>query len=212
MSSLKLIQPRVYNFTDQLFFSEQVNIYLIQSTEKIILIDIPTYSFATEKILKKFNKPIIAILTHGPTGIADVELWRKKIDIQILLHADDQSNPWLKISPDILITTQEYHISETIKVIHCKGHTPGSVCILDVYSRCLFTGDTIQGNMDSQIVSFLDKNTSSPEEDTTLRFQSCIELLKYSFESIMPFHYFPILSNAHTLLSQFVESNKNKVL
>ncbi len=68
-----------------------------------------------------------------------------------------------------------------IKVIHTPGHTPGSVALLDINGRRIFTGDPVQ---DGRIFMF------GPGRDMPLYISSMKKLIEMSgeFDEIYPSH------------------------
>lgn len=200
----------IYKFNEQYFYSELVNTYLIELDNHIILFDIPTYSKLIEKFILDFNKPIHCFLSHGPCGISDGLLWQQKLRLKVYLNKIDINNPWLSITPDIfydmnyiLDILEDLNISDKLKVISTPGHTPGSICLL-FNEKVLFTGDTVAGDQKEKVKDFFKSDSNG---DVRLRFNSCKQLLKYNFESILPFHYTPILKDAKSKLSDFVKLN-----
>ena len=68
-----------------------------------------------------------------------------------------------------------------LEIIHVPGHTPGSIAILDVNARALFSGDTVQ---DGDIFLF------GVERDLNAYIYSLerLEKLKDRFDTVYPCH------------------------
>ncbi|MDA1317546.1 MAG: MBL fold metallo-hydrolase [bacterium] len=196
------INQRVERFNDQYFYGESVGVYLINLDDKTVLFDLPNYSIEAEKYLAEKQKPVFAILSHGACGIKDGKTWQKKLGMQVCLHKKDADHEWLMMKPDILFTTTP-HLDDDIVVIHTPGHSPGSVCLLEKSTNTLFTGDTFGGTPTGKVRDFRVGNHRY--DDIPKRIQSCNGLLKYNFESVMPFHYEMILNDGRKTLQAFVE-------
>lgn len=196
----------IHKFNTQYFYGENVGVYLIELESKILLFDIPTYSEETKVLLKSFKKPIIALLSHGSGGIIDGEKWQSELKMKIYLHKDDSSHPWLKIKPNKLFGNS-FKIDPEVKIIHTPGHSAGSVCLLHLPSRSLFTGDTLYANNSGNIINFF-KEVSS--DNFNERFESCRKLLEYDFINILPFHYRPSMGNAREKLISFISKTESE--
>ncbi len=201
MQLIKKIKSNISRFEKQYFYDELVGTYLIDGVDQLVLIDLPIYSKEIEDHLLSFKKPLSAILSHGPCGIDDGKTWQQRIDLKIYLHRADKDNEWLKIKPDVLFD-QPPKLIDGLEIIHTPGHTPGSVCILHKPTMTLFTGDTFSGNPDGSIRNFM--KDPDANGDLQLRFDSCKKLLKFEFDSLLPFHYEMIIKDARVALSKFV--------
>ena len=151
---LTKIDTNAYRFNNQFFYGEKVGTYLIEISDKVVLFDLPTYSKEVESHLHSFNKPFIAILSHGPCGIKDGKIWQEKLGLQIYLHKFDINNEWLELKPDHTFVKSP-SIDTLLGVVHTPGHSPGSVCLFHKNSKSLFTGDTFSGNKDGSVRNFL---------------------------------------------------------
>lgn len=200
---LTKIDKNVYRFDSQFFYGEKVGTYLIDLEDKAVLFDLPTYSEEIESYLQTLNKPLIAILSHGPCGIKDGKIWQKKLNLQVYLHKLDTNNEWLSLTPDHTFVTPP-SIDKSLEIIHTPGHSPGSVCLLHNNSKSLFTGDTFASNPDGSVRNFLKDPDASG--DLQLRLKSCKELTKFNFDKVLPFHYEMILSNAKVSLNSFIKN------
>jgi len=202
MNLTEKVNPRIFRFKNQQFYGEEVGIYLIVLSNKLILFDLPIYTKELEDYLSLFRKPIIAFLSHGPCGIPDGKIWQNRMKIKIFMHKSDKDNQWLKINPDV-VYRKPSSLEDNLMIILTPGHTPGSICFLDQKSKILFSGDTIAGTEDGEIRDFFTDSQASG--DLNQRFQSCRKLLAYDFESILPFHYGMIKKAAKARLSDFLE-------
>ena len=77
----------------------------------------------------------------------------------------------------------------TLRVIHTPGHTPGSVCILDVENRRLFSGDTI---CDEGVLLHFDHSRSV----TTFRNSAQkLKSMSGAWDEIWPCHHLKPIGN-----------------
>lgn len=200
---LTKIDTNVYRFNNQLFYGEKVGTYLIDLDDKVVLVDLPTYSKEINSYFRSLNKPLLAILSHGPCGIKDGKIWQKNLKLQIYLHKLDINNEWLELKPDhsFLIPPE---IDKSIEVILTPGHTPGSTCLFHKSSKSLFSGDAFAGNKDGSVRNFLKDSEASG--DLQLRLRSCKNLMKINFDKVLPFHCEMILKDAKDSLRNFIQS------
>lgn len=199
---LTKIDTNIYRFNNQYFYGEKVATYLINLDNKVVLFDLPTYSEEIESYLRSLNKPLMAILSHGPCGIKDGKIWQKNLKLQVYLHKLDINNQWLELKPDHTFAILP-DIDKSIEIIHTPGHTPGSVCLLHKDSRSLFTGDTFAGDKDGSVRNFLEDPDASG--NLQLRLKSCKKLMQFEFSKVLPFHYEMIAKNTKVALQKFVE-------
>ena len=164
------IDTNVCRFNNQFFYGEKVGTYLIDLDDKVVLFDLPTYSREIDLYFHSLNKPLLAILSHGPCGIKDGRIWQKKFGLQVYLHKLDINNEWLELKPDHTFTSPP-NIDKSLEVIHTPGHSPGSVCLLHKDTKSLFTGDTFSGNKDGSVRNFLKAPEASG--DLQQRLKTC---------------------------------------
>jgi glyoxylase-like metal-dependent hydrolase (beta-lactamase superfamily II) len=126
------------------------------------------------------------------------------VGLKVLLHAADKNNEWIQGMPDRLFSAKRLQMGR-LEVIHSPGHTAGSVCIVDPLTKILFTGDTLAGTKAGEIRDF--RRGSSHDEDVKERTRSVAKLTRETFVSILPFHYSPVLNNAHEKLVQLLASD-----
>ena len=191
-----------YEINSQYFYGEKVHTYLIDLPAQILLFDLPTYSKEVEEFIRSFNKPVLAIISHGSCGIADGSLWQEKIDLIIYGHSADKNHPWIRTNPDVLFTKVP-EFDPNVEVIHTPGHSPGSICVLDKRTKSMFTGDTFYGNEKGEIRDFTLEQQASYEnlED---RISSCKKLLAYEFDHVYPFHYEIIKKRGKSALTEYL--------
>lgn len=194
----------IYKVNNQQFYDEDVHTYLINLEDKVLLFDIPTYSEILQKFILSFNKPCIAILSHGSCGIEAGTKWQQAIDLNVYAHKADKQHPWLMMQPDVLFTKMPV-FDKRLEVIHTPGHSAGSVCVYDRQSKSLFTGDTFAGDGSGAIKDFTKGRQASYEilED---RLTSCKVLLDYDFENVYPFHYAIIQKDGKRQLESFLSN------
>lgn len=202
MNFIKPLNHKISLIENQLFYGEKVGVYVIEEQDKIIVVDLPTYSKNIEDHLLSFKKPLICFLSHGSCGIPDGTKWQKQVGLTVYVHELDKNDDWIMMAPDVLYKDPPT-IAPGIELIFTPGHTPGSICLLEKETKSLFTGDTFGGNKDGTVWDFF---KGSGMGDLEQRFESCKMLLKYDFEHVLPFHYDMILKNGKTALQNFVHS------
>lgn len=177
---LSPIVNNIYRFNNQLFYGEIVGTYLIALDDKIVLVDLPEFSTELLEYLKSYNKPAIAILSHGSCGVPSGTLWQKELGLKIYLHKNDEYHSWLRIKPDILF--KDEIVFNNLQVIFTPGHSKGSVCILDNQSKTIFTGDTLGGTKENDVRNFLSEN-----DDIAERIRAAENYLNMILKSLLLF-------------------------
>lgn len=197
------LSSTVYEINDQYFYSSKVHTYLLELEDKVLLFDIPTYSEAVKTFLLSFQKPIVAILSHGSCGIADGTKWQQKVGLKVYCHKADENHPWIRMKPDVFFT-EPPHFDDEVEVILTPGHSAGSICLLHHTSKTLFTGDTIYGD-ENEIIRNITKEVQQDYENLEDRIESCKTLLTYDFKHIYPFHYNIIFDTAKEKLAAYLK-------
>jgi len=122
-----------------------VNMYLVVGKDKALLIDTGNPNNISPQDVQTLTKlPLIVVNTHAhPDHSGSNNAFK-----QVYVHeADLQSAKRYSGADCELLPIKDGHIFDlgggiTLKVIHIPGHTPGSIALLDVQHRILFTGDT----------------------------------------------------------------------
>lgn len=196
------LHDNIYELHNQYFYGEKVHTYLIELPDKVLLVDIPSYSTETKEFILSFGKPAYAIISHGSCGIEDGTKWQKEISLKVYAHKSDEYHPWIRMKPDVLFTDMPI-FGASIEVIHTPGHSAGSICVLEHYSKSLFTGDTFYANEEGTIRDFT-KESQADYENLHNRIESCKKLLSRDFENVYPFHYEIIEKEGKVNLKEFL--------
>lgn len=168
-------------------------IYIIEGSEKAILLDMGTKIEDLDKIVAGItSKPIIPVATHvhpDHTGSAInyfPELW---INAGDMVNVPSMMGDY-KGKINYLADGQVFDLGgREIEVIFTPGHTPGSVTLFDKKAHYGFSGDAFgSGNL-------LLMTNFSTLLSTTTRIETYMK--KYSIEKLYPGHYFGV--NAETL-------------
>lgn len=147
------------------------NIYLVEGNEKALLIDTGLGAADLESIVKKLtNKPVLVVNTHGHPDHSGANYQFDKIYVhQADIEAAKMfSTPEMRKSaggemlngqkpeeadlykgkektPEYIAVAEGYEFNlggRVVRVMETPGHTPGSICLLDVQNKALFSGDT----------------------------------------------------------------------
>ena len=116
-------------------------------TKKPAVIDPSENVDAILNHLKEHIKPEdlkYVILTHYHFDhVVGVPRLKKETKAKVMIHELDAK--FLNFKPDKLLKNADIIDlgNYSLKVIHTPGHTPGSICLYDVKSKSLFSGDTI---------------------------------------------------------------------
>lgn len=123
----------------------QTNCYIVgdEHTRKGVIIDPGDEAYRIERIIHELSiTPLYILITHGHfdhTGAAE-EL-KYALGIPIWMHALDRR--FVSFEPDKFLREGDLLSMgrHTIRVLHCPGHSPGSICFYT--SKALFCGDVL---------------------------------------------------------------------
>lgn len=164
-----------------------VRFFLLTGTEKALLIDSGMNTPDAKQIAEGITKlPIILLNTHAdPDHISG----NSRFDY-CYMHPDEEDNYRAHGGLGRILPVYDNDIIELgnrpLKIIFIPGHTPGSVAVLDISSRVLISGDTIQ---DGNIFMF------NKYRNLTLYVESLKKISGYAgvFDTIYPSHgSFPV--------------------
>lgn len=121
-----------------------VNMYLVVGLEKALLIDTGNPgNISLEQIRAYTDLPLLVVNTHAHPDHSGSNNRFEKVYIH---EADLESGKRYSGSDVELIPIKEGYVfdlgGKKLEVIEVCGHTPGSICLLDVQDKILFGGDT----------------------------------------------------------------------
>ncbi len=161
-----------------------VNLYLIAGSSMAVLLDTGfDGSWLPEKVRELTDLPVTLVHTHyhgDHTGGDHLwsPIWIHESDMDGLLSQPGHED--LDVHP--LYDREVISLgSRRLQVIHVPGHSPGSIALLDIENRLLFSGDTVM----RQPV-FL-QNPDSNAEDF-LRSLDKLSAMSDKFDLIYPCH------------------------
>ena len=140
----------------------ETNGYLVREKDCAFVVDAPEgmASWVEEKCAHHSIRLVGLFLTHGHWDhIVDAKQIQQKFHVPVFIHRDSAPlltnpsiqvafNPFYKIEgckPDRVID-QENEIAQegfTIRLFHCPGHCPGSLCYYLDREKLLFGGDVL---------------------------------------------------------------------
>lgn len=150
------------------------NMYLLEGQDSSLLIDAGFGMGNLRDFVKSLtSKPLIIVNTHSHPdhtggdyqfpfvyiGTKDMEYAKPFLDPRVtqqitsqMLHgttiADSLKFPESQLQETILIPIDNNHIfklgDRTVQIISVPGHTPGSIFLLDISNKTLYTGDNMQ--------------------------------------------------------------------
>jgi len=130
-----------------------VNMYLVIGKEKALLIDTGNPGNISPEEIKAFtNLPLLVVNTHAHPDHSGSNNAFEKVYIH---EADLESGRRYSGSDVELIPIKEGYVfdlgGKKLEVIEVRGHTPGSICLLDAQDKLLFGGDTANTETWAQI-------------------------------------------------------------
>lgn len=133
-----------------------VKMYLLIGKERALLIDSGYGKCDLKKIVSGLTaKPVLLYDTHGHIdhvgGSAQFEAYLHPADNDVYIShtSPELTQRYCKGKPIERAKMRELKTGildlggRTVEIIHTPGHTQGSVCVLDGYSKMAFCGDTI---------------------------------------------------------------------
>lgn len=189
--------------------NEFVRFFLLTGSEKALLIDSGFNCENAKSMVEELtNLPIILLNTHGDgdhvsgTG-AFSEVYMSENDYYGCgLDERFPETKLIKVAEGDIIDLGNRHI----KIYDIPGHTRGSIAILDVEKRRIFTGDSVQKG---HIYMFGDKRVPNEYGKSLEKIIS----LKAEFDSIIASHDEPILPSdyADKVLKTWNEVKAGKI-
>lgn len=159
-----------------------VRYFLLQGSKKALLIDTGMSGQEVRKTAEELTDlPIELINTH-----ADIDHIGGNKDFEVAyMHPAELYNYKGNIIPvwdgDIIDLGDR-----SIKVIHTPGHTPGSIALLDLKNKALFSGDPIQ---DGNIFLFGNQREINAYKHSLIRIKN----MRADIDTIYPSHgSFPV--------------------
>lgn len=190
------------------------NVYLIRRGEKLLVVDAGLPG-EYEKVLRYIEK-----LGHLPEDVETIIVTHAHYDhvgslkdlkdatgANIAAHKDEV--PYLKgektfrseIEPvDVEIKLNDGDEVHGLKVIHSPGHTPGSICLLDLKTKALFVGDLVMEENGK-----LEEIPHHYSLDPMKNREAIRRLLDIDFVHLLPSHGKPILNEGKEKVRELVE-------
>lgn len=162
---------------------ENVRFFLLAGAEKALLVDSGMQTENAREIAESLTDLPLALLnTH-----ADRDHIRSNGQFEtVYMHPSETTNYYHSQgrSGEIIPVWDKDVLDlggRTLEVIHIPGHTPGSIAILDVENRRLFSGDSVQ---DGTIFMFGIQREMSAYRHSLKRLEGYME----QFDRIYPSH------------------------
>lgn len=164
-----------------------VRFFLLAGTKKALLIDSGMNTPNAKQIAESITKlPIMLLNTHAdPDHISG----NGGFDC-FYMHPDEEDNYRAHGGLGIILPIKEDDIidlgNRPLKILFIPGHTPGSIAVLDINSRVLIAGDTIQ---DGNIFMFKERRNMPLYVESLKKLSMDID----AFDTIYPSHgSFPV--------------------
>lgn len=160
-----------------------VRMFVLEGEESALLIDGGMSAFNARELAEQITaKPITMILTHadrdhvaGTVGFDS--FFMHPSEASNFYNAQKQEGCFVAIENGQRIDLG----NREIEIVHLPGHTPGSIALLDVKGRMLFSGDSVQ---DGDIYMF-------GEQREIHAYRSSMEKLQHQmsrFDTVYPSH------------------------
>ncbi|ALV63364.1 hypothetical protein ADU37_CDS16650 [Thermococcus sp. 2319x1] len=190
------------------------NVYLIERGEKLFLIDAGLPG-EYEKVLKYIEKlgyvpedVETIIVTHAHYDhVGSLKDLKDATGAKVAAHKDEI--PYLtgekkfrrEIEPvEVEIELNDGKEIEGLRVIHSPGHTPGSICLLDLETKALFVGDLVMEE-NGKLKEIPHHYSLDPMKNR----EAIKKLLDVDFVHLLPGHGRPILDEGKEKVRELVE-------
>lgn len=163
-----------------------VNMYLVVGTEKALLIDTGNPGNISPEEIKAFTSlPLLVVNTHAHPDHSGSNSRFEKVYIH---EADLEAGKRYSRGNVELIPIKDGFIfdlgGKKLEVIGVRGHTPGSICLLDAQDKVLFGGDTANLETWAQI--------SNVPLETYKKSMERLLQWKDQYDRILPGHNAPL--------------------
>ena len=161
---------------------DRVRFFVLEGTKKALMIDSSMNNHnAIEGARKVTDKPLEIINTHADRDhIAGNGAFEK-----MYMSPDEEPVYRENGGKGIIIPVKEGDVIDLgdrpLEVIDIPGHTPGSIALLDINNRVLYSGDTVQ----SGIIFMFGKNRNM---DNYIESLKKLEKMSSRFDLIYPSH------------------------
>lgn len=190
------------------------NVYLIERAEKLLLIDagLPGEYGKVLKYIEKLGRfpedVETIIVTHAHYDhVGSLKDLKDATGAKVAAH--EEEIPYLtgektfrrEINPvEVEVVLHDGNEIEGLKVIHSPGHTPGSICLLDLETKALFVGDLVREENGK-----LEEIPHQYSLDPMKNREAIKKLLDVDFVHLLPSHGRPILNEGKEKLRELVE-------
>ncbi|MBN2588997.1 MAG: MBL fold metallo-hydrolase [Sedimentisphaerales bacterium] len=165
------------------FQSEGINMYLVVGNEKALLIDTGNPGFISPEEIKALTSlPLLVVNTHAHpdhsgSNNAFAEVYVHEADLESCKRYSGSNVKLIPIKDGYIFDLG----GKKIEVIEVRGHTPGSICLLDAQDKVLFGGDTANTETWAQI-------SNVPLETYKKSMERLQEKYKGKYDRLLPGH------------------------
>ena len=172
------------------FSAGGVNMYLVVGRDKALLIDTGNPgNISPEEIKALTPLPLLVVNTHAHPDHSGSNNAFGKVYIH---EADLESGKRYSGDNVELIPIKEGYVfdlgGKKLEVIEVRGHTPGSICLLDAQDKLLFGGDTANTETWAQI-SNVPLETYKKSMERLLKWKDQYDLLLPGHNAVLPVSY-----------------------
>ena len=190
------------------FQSGGINMYLVVGKEKALLIDTGNPGFISPEGIKEFTSlPLLVVNTHAhPDHSGSNNAFG-----EVYVHEADLESCKGYSGGDVkLIPIKDGYIfdlgGKKLEVIEVRGHTPGSICLLDAQDKVLFGGDTANTETWAQISNVPLETYKKSMERLQTKYKGKYDRLLPGHNDVLPASYMDeMIACADEILSGKVE-------
>lgn len=185
-----------------------VNMYLVVGNEKALLIDTGNPgNISPEEIKALTSLPLLVVNTHAhPDHSGSNNAFGK-----VYVHEADLQDCKRYSGGDVeLVPIKDGYVfdlgGKKLEVIEVRGHTPGSICLLDAQDKILFGGDTANTETWAQISNVPLETYKKSLEHLQAKYKGQYDRLLPGHNDVLPASYMDeMIACADEILSGKVE-------
>ncbi len=194
------------------------NVYVIDLADKLLIVDagLPGMGDVVLRYIKdnlRRTDEVLIVVTHAHYDhVGSLKVLKEKLNARVACHVDEA--PYVRgekylggyrhepVEPDILLRDEDL-LYDRFKVVHVPGHTPGSICLYDIETQALFTGDLVY-EKHGELYEIPYQYSLDPMANR----RQIIRIAELGFKHVLPSHGKPILDNGLVKWRELVEKLK----